>query len=400
MDQSENKTSGKHVKLRIVLFALAVIIAIGAFTYGIVQIGHKDEGYYTIETVTYEDAMTYGNDVTLEYYCEGGSNAIKETLNELKELWSVNLVRAYKLLDTENTYEGFVNLKTINDSLGKEIEVSEELLGILVDAWDRTNEEKGFNMFAGALNDKWQTLLMIDDPAEFDPMFNEDEAERISSLAAMTSDLSHFTFKVTDKSAGKIIVDADKEYKDFLKSCEYEGPILDLGLLHDAYVAKIARDSLNKTEYTNGYIVTKSGITVSLATHKSGEYCLYANGEAPHEAAALPVTTDSVCSLFRAFPLTDGALGFYSPDGNTLRHPYFITSTGGFADIIASAIVVTDDPVEAVYANIILNQFTDAASIEKFVNESDMMIAFTLQDGSDGVLCNDKAQGSIRILSK
>ena len=43
------EVSEKHIGLRIALTAVAFVIAVVAFTYGVTRIGHKDPGYHNIE---------------------------------------------------------------------------------------------------------------------------------------------------------------------------------------------------------------------------------------------------------------------------------------------------------------------------------------------------------------
>ena len=144
--------SDKHVGRRIVVFAVAFVVAVSAFAVGIYQATKKEPGYYVIAPAVDRDAMRYANGITLEYYFSGSSSEIKDAMREVTDRYSAVLQRAYKLLDPVNEYPGFVNLATINRNPGKELEVSEELFSILTDALDKTAEGQGFSLYAGALN--------------------------------------------------------------------------------------------------------------------------------------------------------------------------------------------------------------------------------------------------------
>lgn len=391
----------KQITVRTILFIAAVVIAVSAFSIGVVKIGEKKEGYYTVQTSPEEEALTYANDFSLEYYCTGESNEIKQLLNELGSFYSGALNRAYKLLDPVTEYNGYVNLASVNNALGKEITVSDELFDVLTDAWKKTEEQQGFNLFGGVLYDEWQSLLILEHPEEFDPLNNPDTADRIRAAAARTASLSHFSFRVTDEKTHTVCLSVDDAYASFLAENDFTAPVVTTGLLHDAYVLRIVRSALEKEGYHNGYLTSKSGLTVSLSEHEAGEYCLYAlsNGEAV-EAAALPVGKNTACQLFRAFPMSEGAIGYYSPDGKHLRHGYYIAGDGTFADVIASAIAVSasGDPVEACYFMIRLNQCTAVEDAAALINASDLSVVYSLQSVPGKVYCSPAAEAKLRIL--
>ncbi len=176
------KVSDKHILLRVILTAVFFVIAVVAFTVGVTNIGRKTSGYQLIEGKTDSEALTYNNAVHYKYWFEGSSNQIKRGIRDLESEYTQILSNAYKQLDHQNTYLGQVSIGTINQNLGKEVSVSPELYAILQDAYEKTLEKKGFNMFAGALYDEWHSILILEDPDDFDPMVNEYQAQRIKAI--------------------------------------------------------------------------------------------------------------------------------------------------------------------------------------------------------------------------
>ena len=51
------EVSDRHLTLRIVLTAAAFVVAVIAFTIGVVRIGHKDPGYHAIEAKVDAEAL-------------------------------------------------------------------------------------------------------------------------------------------------------------------------------------------------------------------------------------------------------------------------------------------------------------------------------------------------------
>ena len=93
------EVSEKHVGLRIAVTAVAFVIAVVAFTWGVVSIGKKDPGYQTIEAKVDAEAITYNNAVLYNYWFDGRSNEIKGKVSALTLVYTPILSAAYKQLD-------------------------------------------------------------------------------------------------------------------------------------------------------------------------------------------------------------------------------------------------------------------------------------------------------------
>ena len=112
--------SEKHIGLRIALTAVAFVIAVVAFTYGVTRIGHKDPGYHNIEAKVAADTILMNKAVTLKYWFDGKPNAIKQGINAVTEVYSPVLSAAYRELDHQNTHDGVVSIATLNQNQGQE----------------------------------------------------------------------------------------------------------------------------------------------------------------------------------------------------------------------------------------------------------------------------------------
>lgn len=381
------EVSTSHLKLRTVCFILALLLALGGFGYGVSQLIRKEPGYYEIKPNDEDDASQYKTGITFMYYLEGSSNVIGAQLNRLKEVYSTALLRAYKLLDEESEYEGYGNIALLNASVGERVAVGEQLFGVLSDAWEKTREEKGYNMFAGALFCEWNSILSLDDAAEFDPANNADMARRLKTLAEKTADLENFGLKFYE-SDWSVELWISPEYLDFLGQNGYSGSVLDLNLLSEAYRLALVRDELEVQGFDNGYIYTESGLTLSLSGHEGGEYCVYGPAEGGAEVIEkVEAKPDSASSLFHAFEMVEGEIMYYTvetPGGTLHRHPCFVTSTGEFAEVLASSCTVRydGDIVGACYSNIALYNLTDRTAVCAAAKETDGTVVCAFWDGS------------------
>ena len=375
--------SERHIGLRIALTAVAFVIAVVAFTYAVTQIGHKDPGYHNIEAKVAADTILMNKSVTLKYWFDGKSNAIKQEINAVNEAYSPVLSAAYKELDHQNTYDGVVNIATLNRSQGQDLTVSSQLYSVLKDAYRRTLEQNGYNMFAGALYNEWKSIQILDEPADFDPLNNPDQAKRISDIASMVSDLSNFSLEFSD-SSNTVRFSVSDKYEQFCLDYEIEAPALDLNLLKDAYMLEMVASGLGS--FTEGYLYTAEGTVLNMRQSGTLGYDMYTFESGKEKVYA----TADMEGAFSGTTFT--AFGMGSPYGYSLdnhyRHLFFDVCTGEFADVLMSVTVLSRDahPVEDVYQTIILNTLRTekevssyAASLEKV----GMLVSYVFQSASE-----------------
>ena len=319
--------------IRAILFAIAFITAITAFTKGVLSLSDNKEGYRTIDASAAQDALLYANDFTFTYNFTGSSRQIRELKGAVREIYSGALLRAYKLLDPKNTYDGYYNLATLNIADGNPVAVGKELYSILEDAYDKTLADAGFNMFAGALYDYVNSILILEDPAEFDPENDPETAGHIAALAELAANPEYFSLRFYDDPDFTVSFTVSDEYRRKAAELEAEEPVLNLNLLKDAYMLDIVVNALDEAGYTDGYISSKSGLTYALSEQKGLEYCIYGlNGNIPAILETLPNKGRTVYSTFKAFGLGNESLYYtVEKNGRTLyRHPYISALDGSF----------------------------------------------------------------------
>ena len=383
--QEQITPSADHLWLRVIAFVLALIVAVGSITYGVTRIGRKEPGYQTIEAAPAEEALLYAKDISFQYYFTGGSDEIKKAVNELKALYSPTLLRVYKLLDAENEYEDMTNLASLNAHIGEDLAISEELYRTLLDAKEKTLEQNGYNMYAGALSSAWQDIRMLSNPEDFDPLRNETERERLRNLSETTNDLSNFDLSIVSEEQHIVRLEVSESYRALLRELEQEGPILDLGALHDAYELRLLADVLLNAGYRQGYLSMTSGVTLILPDNPGGELCLFGRtdgGVTP--AAVTPATGGTAACIMRAFAVSEGEPDYYELDGS-VRHPW-LPASGEYRDLLLAAMVVADDPVTACYQNLQLQDCTGTEALRAAAAGSDAAIAYLLLADSEQTL--------------
>ena len=115
MKDESIEVSKKNLPLRITLFALAVVVAVASFTYGVKKLSGNAEGYAAVGARADGDAPMYSAHVRLTYSFTGGSRGIRVMKNEISDAYSAALGRLYKLTDAETKFSGYEgNLADLN----------------------------------------------------------------------------------------------------------------------------------------------------------------------------------------------------------------------------------------------------------------------------------------------
>ncbi|MBR1842846.1 MAG: hypothetical protein IJ788_06205 [Oscillospiraceae bacterium] len=346
----EITVSSKHLPLRIALFALAIVIAAGSIGYGVSQLGRKDPGWYTINAAADEDALMYANGIRFEYYMEGSSDVIKAALRLIEEQYSSALAKAYKETDPVKSYPGIGNLAALN--AGESVKCSPELFAILKDAYAKTLEGRGYNMFAGAYYAEWNSIIYSNDPTSYDPANDEDERARLDAIRSAVNDLSNFALTLDEATLTAALTVSDS-YKALVSELEIDSGALDLNLLRDAYMLGAVREELETEDWHRGYFATESGLGVYMSECDGGTIEVFGEGE--EAIGAISIAAGDSLSMFRGF-------GYYEADGE-LRSPYF-TATGSFGSPLTMVITLDEggDPVACAYHNI---KMLDSCAPEK-----------------------------------
>ena len=383
IEKEEITVSTKHLGLRIAAFVVVFFIAVAAFTNGVLGISNKKPGYYAIDTEPDEEAPMYAQNVSTNLYFTGESAEIKRSLMEAKGAYSAALQRAKKLTDAKMTYTGFQNIASLNAKPGQTLRVGSELCAMLRSAYEKTKENAGYNVFAGALNAEWETLLYLEEPQPFDPMNDSLQAERIRRLVTETNELSNFTLEFPDSES--VCFDMSESYRRLLGELEITAPVLDLGFLRDAYALDLVKTSLEEAGYRQGYM-SCGAFTLMLSQEGEGAYCIYGNtADGVLALASLEAAKGSACCEIRSFPFA-GESGYYSVE-DVPRHDAVDARTGYPGTALSSLYVVDEKGSAAQAAFEALRLFSiSAEEWEKL--ECPLPFACTLPGGGREVYTN------------
>ena len=317
-DSIENlEVSKKNLPLRITLFVLAVIVAVASFTYGVKKLTGNEPGYAEVPARADGDAPLYASEIRMTYHFAGGSRDIRILKNEISDAYSAALGRLYKLLDARNEYPGYAgNLAELNRRVNREVTIPRELFDILCEAMELTQRGEGYSVFAAPLYEEWARIAYASDAAEFDPLADPDEAERLQAIAMQCADPENRSLEIVDEANCIVRLNVSPSYLAFLEEYELSGLVLDLGPMKNAWILRGTASALEQRGFSDGFLSTIGGLSLSLSGSVEGEYVIYSyvNNMATL-AATLPVTPGTASAAFTAFPITEDAAGYYTANG-------------------------------------------------------------------------------------
>ena len=368
LKEEKIEVSDKHVGLRLALFLIAMGLAVYFFTNAVTNMGIHEEGYYVITPGTDKETPNYSSGVEFTYHITGEKPAEMRELNKLvTQEYSAVLARAYKLLSSSEVFEEYRNIAYIDGHRGEKIVLSDELYSVLKDAYDKTEDQKGFNMFAGALYSEWESIVYAYNREECDPLFNDEEASRIEKIASQTKDLSNFGL-VFDDAEKSVVFTVSDRYEELLEELGIEAPVLDLNLMKYAYELETVRAHMEAKGLTAGILTSDNGLLSggqSLVLNMEDvpmSYPIYEwTGEEVRETRHFDMEGKFSLAVFRAFPLSENDLSAYvlkDSEGKAhFRNMYFDVDTGLHTEMINCdyCFALSRHITDAAYANLRIN---------------------------------------------
>ena len=372
--------------LRVILLVIFLGLAFYFIVSGVYKITDQKPGYYEIEAASDKEISTYAHGISCVYYLDGSSNEIKRQKRAIEDCYTGALQRLYKLTDSAAEYEGFTNIATINKSIGTDVKVNEELYAILEDAYRKTSLGENYSIFAGAYYEHWNSILSLDDPSAFDPLFNPDEASRLEALRMQVTDKTNF--KLTFKGDNTVRLDVSDSYLKYLEESEESATVLDLNLLRQAYMIKYVAKALTDKGFTKGRITTEEGIYIDLGDYGTGGYApAEVTGGQLRLADPITVGKGECMTGISALPAGEATDCYYTAtkDSQTYyRFPFPTLKEGGFPNYVGSSYVKShknDSIVNAMYVNILLNSATDNSEVKRIIDGAENFECYVFEIG-------------------
>lgn len=246
----------KHVKLRIILIVVFIIIA-GVFI-GITlsrQFGTK-AGWTTIE-VTYDENNNSG-DFVFQYELGTKNISLTSEKNQLSKIYTESLIKIYQLLDEVNEYQTLKNIYYINKHINEEIEVD----SVLYESLKNLNNTR--YIYQSLIFNQYSNMFYADSDSnaiKFDAYKNEEMKTYFKSILYYTNNEHHINLELLENN--KVKLNVSVEYQTFMKEIE-ENTFISLEFIKNASIIDYVSDTLIKNNFTTGNISSYDGYTRNL----------------------------------------------------------------------------------------------------------------------------------------
>lgn len=260
--------SDKHIPLRIVIFVVSFIIAIGAIGFGVYSCSNKgleNSGWVNFDLSLYNDNdyIGYNNDIRLMYYVDGDKAQVKNTNKLVRDLFIQKAKMVYSLIDSTPDYNYKTNgISYINNHINEKIEIEERLYNILSDALDKTNLNESYSLYSGLINSFWKTNFTLNYSLNknIDPLLdnkNKADLELIKQACKKENNLKLKLDKEDDKFYATLNV--DQEVVSLVDDLSLEANYLDLNSLFNSYYLQEVYQDFIDANLTKGYFYAETG---------------------------------------------------------------------------------------------------------------------------------------------
>lgn len=351
LEKKKIDISTKNLKLRVGIFIIALIVALGAFGFGInscVNSSSPNVGWNSYKLKDYYDANYegYNENIYLNYYLSDGN---KSTNKRIVDTFTSASKDVFSLIDSNKNHSYSVNgIGYINSHIGETVEINGELFKILNDAKEKTYEEdSSYSMFSGLIQDYWKYLIPSVSLGDYK------EPGYLKYYVELSSDLSNFNLDLSK--------DGERYYAKFTISDEVQSfidenkldniSILDLNTLFYSYYLDGIYSRFKDDDLVKGYLYTHTGEMIFM-----NDSFLDTNGIRIFDSlnygqsfvcGTLDTKKKAYVSNIRSFPVFSEFESEYFmthiPSSNDSRSMFYDYKTGYSQNVIKASTLVEED---------------------------------------------------------
>ena len=251
--------SEKNFKWRVVLVVVLLVVGFIAIGYAVSGWLKTDSGWSTIEVNSKE--LNCGEDFVFTYNIGAGEMSASNEKKALTALYSDASVKAYKLFDRYQSFEGTVNIHTINTHINQTLEVDQ----VLYDAFELFEKNQSRYLYFGALHSEYYNFFFgyEDSPVsdDYDPYANEETAGLFGAFAEYANSAEHINLELLGDR--KVSLKVSEEYLAFAEENGIE-VFIDFFRLKNAFVTDYLADTMIDNGFTFGSISSYDGFARNL----------------------------------------------------------------------------------------------------------------------------------------
>ncbi|MCD7847130.1 MAG: hypothetical protein LUG49_03745 [Oscillospiraceae bacterium] len=391
--------SSSHVGLRIAAVVFLVMVAATAFGYGISSLFSGTDGWQEIEADV--DDMSAATELTFMYDIGAGSEGATAERKAIVVIYSDACETAFQLFTPDVEYEYVFNVWYINNHPNEEIQVEEALYSAL----EMMVESGGREIYLGPIYSEYESLFFSAEDwqaEEFDPLYNDVEAEYFSEVLGFISTDEHISIELLGDN--KIMLHVSDEYLSYAEEMGIES-FIDFSWMTNAFVVDYVSDVMIENGYTAGIIGSNDGFTRNLGgCDDLFTYTLYSRqGSTVYSVADLVYEGGYSFVYAHDYAITsDDALKYYTYESGETRTPY-IAATDGLSKAATEDLVLysgTSTCAELVLslADVYLADELDEAKLEALAEDGIFAVyydGFAIECTDEEIMLSGVAEGFV-----
>lgn len=251
--------SDRKTKLRLAVVILLILVAVGAFVYGVMSLVGKESGWTTIE-VSSSAELNCGNEFVFQYYLGAGGVSAAAENKQITSLYTEAMVKAYRLFSNDGQEGELPNIYYINRHPNEEIEVD----ALLYRAFETCAAYGSRNLYLAPVYEQYDSLFYCSEDWEtqsFDPRQNAELAASFAELAAFARDAEQAEIRLLGDN--RIMLYVSDEYLRYAEE-NYVSSFVDFYWMKNAFITDYIAGIMLENGYTRGSISSYDGFVRNL----------------------------------------------------------------------------------------------------------------------------------------
>ena len=318
--------SWKNYRLRIIAAVVFLVFGVWLLARAAVGFLGTDSGWQTIEADSGAETNCALSFTFLYEVGAGGLSAAAEK-RALVAAYTEAAVRAYRLFNAGESFEGVTNVCDLNQHPNEALTVDEalyEAFALLEQYGDRS-------VYLGPVYETYDGLFFCEEDwqtVDFDPYRNPDIAAFYAGAAAYARDPESVNVELLGD--GRIRLNVSEEYLAFARDNE-TSRFVDFYWLTNAFIADYLARTLTGQGYTHGALTSYDGFIRSLDSREE-TYALNVydrEGQTVYPAAVMRYQGPKSIVYLRGYPAgNQDSWRFYQMDSGDIRTVYVDTADG------------------------------------------------------------------------
>ena len=312
------EVSEKHIKLRVVLFILLLVIGVVAIGFGVSFLFAKESGWYEISPENSQQLT--GKGYSFYYYLEDEGFLKKSERKAVTSAYSTALDKAY-ITFTNLEFGESVNINTLNKKPNTEIIVDSALYSAL----EKLKNAGIRNHFLAPLYPTYNNIYTTESDVflkDYDPSENSEVRAFFDKVLTYANDPNKVDVVLLGDNKVKLSVSAD-----YIAFAQSEGitSFVDFGWMTNAFIVDYVADSMVAKNFTKGSFSSTDGFIRNFCTTTDSFFTnIYdVRGDQIYLSANFRYSKNMAIISYKGFILSPADYGrYYQTDEGKVYTPF------------------------------------------------------------------------------